>query len=127
MDPRVKKAISLIKGDLGNDLALTELAHSVNLSSSRLNRLFKITLGVSITRYIKSLRIKRAKRLLETTFLTVKEIGCQCGLRDESHFVQNFKLVYGRTPRRYRLYYHRLQPRSDQAPESSHSIRHMNT
>jgi AraC family transcriptional regulator, L-arginine-responsive activator len=127
MDPRVEKAISLIKSNLGNQLALTELAHSVNLSCSRLNRLFKIALGVSITTYIKSLRIKRAKRLLETTFLTVKEIGSQCGLRDGSHFVQNFKTVYGRTPRQYRLYYHRFQCGSDKAPASSHSIRHMNT
>jgi two-component system response regulator YesN len=115
MDPRVEKTISLIKGDLGKDFRLYELAQTVNLSSSRLNYLFKTAFGVSITRYIRSLRIERAKDLLETTFLTVKEIGNQCGLNDESHFVQNFKTTYGLTPLRYRWYFHGFQPDREKA------------
>lgn len=127
MDPRVEKVISLIKDDLANELPLTELAKAVNLSSSRLNYLFKSALGISISRYIRSLRIERAKALLETTFLTVKEIGSQCGLKDESHFVQNFKTTYGLTPLRYRWHYHQVQPTADKPPDSGYSIQHMNT
>ena len=106
MDPRVEKAISIIKDDLSKDMPLDELARTVNLSSSHLNHLFKTAIGLSMTRYIRSLRMERAKGLLETTFLTVKEIGSECGLKDESHFVQNFKAAHGLTPLRYRRNYH---------------------
>lgn len=110
MDARVKKAISQIQDSLSKDLRLEEVARTVNLSSSRLNHLFKMEIGLSISKYVRSLRMERAKGLLETTFLTVKEIGSECGLNDESHFVQNFKAEYGRTPLRYRQDHHRNHP-----------------
>jgi transcriptional regulator GlxA family with amidase domain len=110
MDPRVEKTISIIKDDLNKDLPLGELARTVNLSPSRLNHLFKTAIGLTIARYIKSLRMERAKELLETTFLSVKEIVSESGLKDESHFVQNFKAAHGLTPLRYRRHYHRNRP-----------------
>ncbi|MGH9959239.1 MAG: helix-turn-helix domain-containing protein [Pyrinomonadaceae bacterium] len=112
MDARVKKAISLIQDDLSKDRQLDEVARTVNLSSSRLNHLFKTEIGLTIAKYVRSLRMERAKGLLETTFLTVKEIGNECGLNDESHFVQNFKAAYGRTPLRYRQDHHRKRDES---------------
>ena len=117
MDARVKKAISHIQDDLSKDLQLEEVARTVNLSSSHLNHLFKTAVGLTIARYIRSLRMERAKGLLETTFLTVKEIGSECGLKDESHFVQNFKAVYGLTPVRHRQDYHRNHPDGNDAAE----------
>ena len=110
MDSRVEKAISHIQDNLSKDLGLEELARTVNLSSSRLNHLFKTEIGLTIAKYVRSLRMERAKDLLETTFLTVKEIGSECGLNDESHFVQNFKAAYGRTPLRHRQDHHRKHP-----------------
>jgi AraC-like DNA-binding protein len=40
--------------------------------------------------------------LLTTTFLSVKEIASRVGLADESHFVRDFKRIYGMTPSEYR-------------------------
>lgn len=105
MDARVVKAISLISADLSKPIPLGELARTVNLSASRLNCLFKTSVGITIPRYVRERRLSRAKELLETTFLSVKEIGRECGLRDESHFVQNFKAAHGLTPLRYRWHY----------------------
>jgi transcriptional regulator GlxA family with amidase domain len=105
MDQRVVKAISIIRADLSRNVPTSELARTVNLSASHLNQLFKTAVGLTITRYVKALRMTRAKELLETTFLSVKEIGRDCGIKDESHFVQNFKAVHGLTPLRYRRYY----------------------
>jgi transcriptional regulator GlxA family with amidase domain len=105
MDQRVVKAIFIIKADLSRTVPTGELARTVNLSTSHLNHLFKTAVGLTITRYVKALRMERAKELLETTFLSVKEIGRECGLKDESHFVQNFKAAHGLTPLRYRWHY----------------------
>ena len=53
-------------------------------------------------RYLRQLRMERAKNLLESSFLSVKEIAYQVGLNDESHFVRDFKSTYGYSPALYR-------------------------
>ena len=53
-------------------------------------------------RYLRLLRMERAKELLESSFLSVKEIAHQVGLNDESHFVRDFKATYGFSPALYR-------------------------
>lgn len=55
--------------------------------------------------YRKSLRMRMAKRLLETTFLNVKEIMLEVGFKDESNFVRDFKKCYGLSPTMYRARY----------------------
>jgi len=46
--------------------------------------------------------MERAKVLLESSFLSVKEIAFRVGLNDESHFVRDFKSTYGYSPALYR-------------------------
>jgi AraC-like DNA-binding protein len=46
--------------------------------------------------------MERAKYLLETSFLSVKEITYSVGLNDESHFARDFKKAYGVPPTNYR-------------------------
>jgi transcriptional regulator GlxA family with amidase domain len=43
-----------------------------------------------------------AKILLESSFLSVKQIMTEVGIRDESHFVKDFYATYGLSPTRYR-------------------------
>ena len=49
--------------------------------------------------------MERAKNLLESSFLSVKEIAFQVGLNDESHFVRDFKSTYGFSPALYRSHF----------------------
>lgn len=107
MDPRVRIVIAHIKEDLRRDPSLNTLAEGVRLSSSRLRHLFKSETGESFAQYVKSLRMQEAKRLLETTFLSVKEVMHRVGIRNESHFTQDFKKAYGLTPSQHRMrFYH---------------------
>jgi transcriptional regulator GlxA family with amidase domain len=108
MDPRVRLVITHIKGDLRCDPSLNTLAENVSLSSSRLRHLFKSEMGVSFAQYVKSLRMQEAKRLLETTFLSVKEVMYRVGIRNESHFTQDFKKAYGLTPSQHRRRFHHI-------------------
>lgn len=48
------------------------------------------------------LRVRKAADLLANTFLSVKEVMCEAGLTNQSHFVRVFKREYGLTPTRYR-------------------------
>lgn len=105
MDYRVQKAVSLIQNDFRKDFKLNEIADRLSLSSSRLRHLFKEEIGTTPIRYRKTLRLRQAKHLLETTFLSVKEIMLKVGYKDESNFVHHFKKEYGLTPTRYRRSY----------------------
>jgi len=103
MDHRVEEVIILMEDRLDRQLSVTDLAKAVNLSPWRLCHLFKSETNVSPLRYLRTLRMEHAKRLLETTFLSVKQIMTAVGLRDESHFVRDFKTTYGVSPTRFRL------------------------
>lgn len=102
MDRRVRTAIALMKSDLRREPSQTEMAGSVNLSCSRFRHLFKSETGMSPKQYLKSLRIKAAKHLLETTFMNVKEIMSTVGMNDKSRFAREFKNFYGLSPTQYR-------------------------
>jgi len=44
-------------------------------------------------KFLRVLRLERAKELLETSYLSVKQVMVQVGVTDGSHFVRNFKLT----------------------------------
>ena len=92
-----------MREDVRGELSLAEFAQSVNLSVWRLCHIFKSDVGMPPIRYLRLLRMERAKNLLESSFLSVKEIAYQVGLNDESHFVRDFKSTYGYSPAHYRL------------------------
>jgi AraC-like DNA-binding protein len=102
LDKRVEKIIDMMRADVRGELTLTQFAHSVNLSVWRLSHIFKSDVGMPPIKYLKLLRMERAKELLESSFLSVKEIAFQVGLNDESHFVRDFKSTYGYSPTTYR-------------------------
>lgn len=91
-----------MRDDVRGELSLGEFAQSVNLSVWRLCHIFKSDVGMPPIRFLRQLRMERAKDLLESSFLSVKEIAFQVGLNDESHFVRDFKATYGYSPALYR-------------------------
>jgi len=92
----------MMRDDVRGELSLAEFAQSVNLSVWRLCHIFKSDVGMPPIRYLRQLRMERAKDLLESSFLSVKEIAFRVGLNDESHFVRDFKSTYGYSPALYR-------------------------
>ena len=102
MPERVKRVIELMQGDPSRAFTLGKMAESVNLSPPYFCYLFKSITGVPPAKYLKTLRMQQAAVLLATTFLSVKEIASSVGLTDESHFVRDFKRLYGVTPSEYR-------------------------
>jgi AraC-like DNA-binding protein len=102
LDKRVEKVIQMMRDDVRGELSLRHFAQAVNLSGWRLCHVFKSEVGMPPIKYLRLLRMERAKHLLETSFLSVKEIAYNVGLNDESHFVRDFKASYGLSPACYR-------------------------
>jgi AraC-like DNA-binding protein len=105
MDQRVQNIITLIENNFAEHLSEADLARAVNLSSWGLCHLFKGETGKAPLQYLRTVRMEKARSLLETTFLSVKQIMRLVGLRDESHFVRDFRCTYGLSPAAYRARY----------------------
>ncbi|MBB6729754.1 response regulator [Cohnella zeiphila] len=85
------------------ELELQRLADTVFLTPSYLSKLFKTETGETITDYIISVRIERAKeRLIKEPALKTYEIGERVGYPDPTYFNKVFKKVVGLTPKEYR-------------------------
>ena len=102
MDPRIAHLASFIRDNYHRKLTLAEMAETVNLSRWRLCHLFKESMGTSPERYLTQVRLEKARLLLETEFLTVKEVMNRVGMSDASYFARSFKAAYGVTPIKYK-------------------------
>ena len=63
---------------------------------------FKEYTGQNFVNYLKELRLKEAKKLLDETDKKVIEISTLVGYENEKHFMKTFKSIYGVTPSEYR-------------------------
>lgn len=102
MDYRIKEILSKIETNFTHPLNVNNLAESLKLSVYYLQHLFKKEVGISITKYIKDLRIQKAGEYLEDTNLSVKEIRVKVGITNDTHFFHDFKQKFGSTPTEYR-------------------------
>jgi len=103
MDARVETVIRIVGQGRDDQISVQTLSKSVNLSPSRLRQLFKMETGLSPLQYIKHVRLERAANLLQSSFLSIKEVIFQSGARDVCNFVREFKKRYGVTPSEFRV------------------------
>ncbi len=107
MDQRVRNVIAYMNANIHRQLSVRDLADRVQLSPSHFRRLFRQQTGKPVTRYLKNLRLERSRNLLETTYLSIKQIAARVGLSSISHFVAEFKKAQGVTPSRFAARYRR--------------------
>ena len=112
-DRRIQIVVTLLENNWDKQIAVAEIARLVNLSSSRLAHLFKSEMDLSMQQYQTQLRLAEAKRQLETSFLSVKEIAASVGFSSVARFVVCFKNSIGSTPAQYRKHLpnHPISPR----------------
>lgn len=63
---------------------------------------------MSFSKYVRSLKIERAKNLLKESPKEIKEIAYETGYRSLTHFYRDFKSLVGKSPSGYRKEYGRL-------------------
>ncbi|GGG17496.1 helix-turn-helix transcriptional regulator [Paenibacillus aceti] len=84
------------------NLSLSTVAEQLSLTPSYVTRYFKNKNGLPLMQYVSKIRIERAKELLETTTLSIKEIVEQIGFVDENNFSRAFRKREGISPSKYR-------------------------
>lgn len=92
-----------IKENYTRGLDFHILASHVGYSYDRLRHIFKERVGISPSRYLLNVRIKRAKEMLANTEQSVERIAKATGFGGASRFVEVFRSETGQTPGKYRI------------------------
>ncbi len=74
------------------------LAQMIHVSESRFIHLFKEEMGMSPLKYINTVRLHKAKHLLESGECSVMEVAALVGFSDYNHFGRMFRESFGCTP-----------------------------
>lgn len=99
---KLKQAIAYIQDHIDQDLRLTDIAATVQISPHYFATLFKQSTGLTPHQFVTQCRIERAKGLLTQRHLTILEILLQLGFKSQSHFTRVFREQTGLTPTAYR-------------------------
>ena len=101
-DPMVRKALELIRENLGNPIGSPQIAESLGIRRTELDRLFRTHLLRSVGAEIRRQRLARVKLLLETTDRPISDIARLTGYCTPSHLTNAFKSAFSQSPKDWR-------------------------
>ena len=85
------------------DISLEMLAkHKYFLNPSYLSRLFKAKTGQKFSWYLQTVRMEKARELIQKGQFTITDISYFVGYTQPSYFIQAFKKYYGETPKNFK-------------------------
>jgi AraC-like DNA-binding protein len=87
-----------IRESLESALTIQQVAEEMGVSYSNFRKLFKEHTGLSPATYQQDLRLQRAKELLSTTDMSIKEIAYRLNFDSPDYFSAKFKLKTGYKP-----------------------------
>ena len=99
----IKKAIDLVEENISDsDFSVEALASELAMARSTLYKKFMAITGLGPAEFIRTIRIKRGRALLETSQMQITEIAYAVGFTTVKSFTMNFKAEYGITPSEFR-------------------------
>lgn len=89
---KINRALDFIQSNLDTPLTIHQLSKVACFSEFHFNRIFKQTVGESVYKFIRRLRLeKSAGVLLMTPKASITEIALNCGFASSSSFAKSFK------------------------------------
>lgn len=98
----IQKCCDFIELSVGRDVRIADLAALTGYTEYYLSEKFKKETGTPIFLYIRCAKIERAKLLLESTSLSVREIAEALAFNTPNYFSKCFREIAGCTPVQYR-------------------------
>jgi len=95
---RVERVKQILGRDLENPPTLAQLGKEAGCSPFYLSRIFSEHTGVTISRFLRNVRLERAAELLRTGQCNVTEAAVTVGYSSLSHFSKAFAEMYGACP-----------------------------
>lgn len=84
------------------EIDIAELASHFGVARATFTRKVKQFTGLTSSAYITSRRLKKASQLLQSTDMSVAQVGEACGFSDTAYFILVFRKKHGKTPKQYK-------------------------
>ncbi|HEY5040099.1 MAG TPA: AraC family transcriptional regulator, partial [bacterium] len=99
---RLEGVRKYIDENFSQNLKLEKVARDNGFSVSVFGRGFKKVMGMSISAYLRKVRLEHAKKLLSSTRLPITQVSQECGFNNLQYFFDVFKRSTGKTPQEFR-------------------------
>ena len=94
-----------INNNLAQTLSIQKICDAIGISKNKLYDVSNKHFNMPIGEYIANCRISESKKLLTSTYLSVREVSEKVGFLDYNYFIRLFKKHVGTTPLKYRNYF----------------------
>jgi signal transduction histidine kinase/ligand-binding sensor domain-containing protein/DNA-binding response OmpR family regulator len=99
----IHKAIILVENNLQNNaFSIDNMVDELNMSQSTLYRKIKSLTGLSLTSFIRSIRLKKAAHLILIQDLNLSQIAYEVGFNDYKYFKISFEKQFKCLPSKYK-------------------------
>ncbi len=103
-DGFVKRVREVVEQHLPDiNFTVEKLCRLVFMSHSQLHRKLDALTGCSPNKFIRMIRLKQAKELLQDPANSIASVALDCGYNDPGYFARVFKQEYGVTPQEWRF------------------------
>jgi len=102
MAAKMEHVRGFIEGNCFKKITLKDAADAVFLTPKYLSRVFREWTGMGFSDYKLKVKMEQARKLLETSGLTVKQISAQLGYASSESFIRQFEKIQKTPPSCYR-------------------------
>ena len=96
------RVLEIVEKNVGNEkFSAEDFAESVGMSKTHLNRKLNALTDASANEFIRTIRLKKAARLLSGRSGNISEIAYEVGFSNPSYFAESFKKLFGYSPSEY--------------------------
>ena len=95
----LQKIIGIIHENIADErFGVSELSGEIGMSRSNLLRKVKKLTNLSVSQFIRNVRLERGKEMMEDEIYTVSEVSYRVGFSSTSYFIKCFREYYGYPP-----------------------------
>lgn len=100
--PLVATALRYIQRHSFSPISLSDVASAVGRTAPHVATVVKAETSFTVGTWITSARVAKAAQLLQHTDMPVDQIAPHIGWKDTTHFIRQFRKIYGVTPAAWR-------------------------